>query len=96
MKIINILILTALTVIFAFTYSERYQILVSLADRYERRELYIEEQKEIGNKDIVLEEPPIILPAEFDFEDISNDPNSWRNGICADYYKLNSIKRINP
>ncbi|QIK59019.1 hypothetical protein G7050_03845 [Dysgonomonas sp. HDW5A] len=96
MKIINILILTALTVIFAFTYSERYQILVSLADRYEKRELYIEEQKEIGNKDIVLEEPPIILPAEFDFEDISNDPDSWRNGICADYYKLNSIKRINP
>lgn len=95
-KTINILILIALTIIFAFTYSERYQILQSLADRYEVRELYIEAQKEIGNKDIVLEESPIVLPAEFDFEDISDDTISWRNSICADYYQLNSIKRINP
>lgn len=96
MKIINLLSLTALTTIFVFTYSERYKTLDSLADKYEQRELYIEEQKETGNKDIVLEESPIILPAEFDFEDISDDPSSWRNSICADYYQLNSIKRINP
>ena len=96
MKIINILILTTLTTIFVFTYSERYKVLNSLADRYEKRESYIEKQKETGNKDIVLEELPIILPAEFDFEDISDDPFSWRNSICADYYQLNSIKRINP
>ena len=96
MKIINILILTTLTTIFVFTYSERYKVLNSLADRYEKRESYIEKQKETGNKDIVLEESPIILPAEFDFEDISDDPFSWRNSICADYYQLNSIKRIDP
>lgn len=92
----NILILIGGTTIFVFTYIERYQVLSSLSDRYQQRELYIEDQKKIGNKDIILKESPIILPAEFDFEDISGDPISWRNSICADYYKLNSIKRIDP
>lgn len=96
MKIINILILSGVTAIFAFTYSERYQVLQSLANRYKERESYIEKQKKIGNKNIVLKESPIVLPAEFDFEDISEDPYSWRNSICADYYEINSIKRINP
>lgn len=96
LKIGNILILIGGTIIFVFTYSERYKVLTFLSDRYNKRELYIEQQKEIGNKDILLKESPIILPAEFDFEDISDDPLSWRNSMCADYYKLNSIKRISP
>lgn len=95
-KIGNTLLLIGGVAIFALTYSERFQVLSSLYDRYEKREAYIEDQKEKGNNDIVLIESPIILPGEFDFEDISDKPLSWRNSMCADYYNLNSIKRVDP
>jgi len=71
-----------------------YNPLKYLRDRYKVREQYIESQKGKGIKDIVLKESPIIMPGQFDFEDITADELSWRNRICADYYKVNSIKRI--
>lgn len=92
---INIVFLAVLVVLFTQTYRSRYTVIASLDERYKLRELYINQQKELGYKDIIIEEPEILLPGEFDFEDISGNADSWRNGICADFYELNSIKRIN-
>ena len=94
-KIVNSLFLTALLIWSGSTYyCMYYNPLKYLRDRYKVREQYIESQKGKGIKDIVLKESPIIMPGQFDFEDITADELSWRNRICADYYKVNSIKRI--
>lgn len=94
-NVVNILFLSVLSVWVGITYYYMYYNPLSyLRDRYNSREEYIQSQKKNGVKDIVLEEPPIILPGQFDFEDITSDDLSWRNRICADYYGVNSIKRI--
>lgn len=94
-KIINSLFLIVLLIWSGSTYYyEYYNPLTYLQARYKDREQYIELQKDRGVKDIVLKEPPIIMPGQFDFEDITADELSWRNRMCADYYEVNSIKRI--
>lgn len=94
-KVLNIIFLSILSVWCGWTYYDMfYKPLYYLSDRYKVRELYIESQKEKGVRDIIISEPPIIMPGQFDFEDITADEISWRNRICADYYKVNSIKRI--
>lgn len=94
-KIVNSLFLIALLIWSGSTYyCMYYNPLKYLRDRYKVREQYIKSQKDRGIKDIVLKESPIIMPGQFDFEDITADELSWRNRICADYYEVNSIKRI--
>ncbi|SHE55393.1 DUF3329 domain-containing protein [Dysgonomonas macrotermitis] len=93
-KMVNIAMLAILCIWFVKVYESIYTPTHYLNQRYKVREEYIEEQKRKGVNDVVLTEPEIILPGQFDFEDITADDTSWRNTICADYYKLNSIKRI--
>lgn len=92
-RIANYLLLSVLFVCFVYVYKSIYIPTSYLYERYNAREAYIEDQKKQGNKDVILYETAIILPGQFDFEDITDDNTSWRNSICADYYELNSIKR---
>lgn len=93
-KVLNISILSLLCISVGFTYYSIYKPLSYLCDRYKFREQYIESEKSKGIKDIILYEPAIILPGKFDFEDITADQYAWRNSVCADYYQVHSIKRI--
>ncbi len=92
---LNVLFLSILSVWMGWTYYSMYYVpLEYLHSRYETRELYIESERKKGVRDIIVSEPAIVMPGQFDFEDITADEMSWRNRICADYYKVKSIKRI--
>lgn len=95
-KSLNIIVITCLCIVFVSTYSSLYKFTEYLSGRYVERERNIESQKDKGISDIILKEEAIILPGEFDFEDITDQSDSWRNSICADYYKVKSIKRVSP
>lgn len=63
---------------------------------YKQREVYIAEQKQLGNTDIIL---PEIVPLTkynslYGIGDVSKSPDFWINGAFAKYYNLNSVKTI--
>lgn len=66
---------------------------VLMDEKFDKREAYIIEQRELGNYDLVLRE--IKTEEErsphYDLADIGPNPKNYRNRYMAEYYGINSI-----
>lgn len=92
-------ILTSIALIWALSCSMQYFLTARDTKRYmnefQSREAYIEEQKDLGNYDVVLD----VIKAEdehapiYSITDLSKNSESWQNVSKAKYYGLHSITR---
>jgi len=67
---------------------------VVIKNKYDDREKYILNQKEIGNKNIIVKkiESKNRYNILYNFSDIQEDETSWVNRSLSHYYKISSIK----
>lgn len=84
--------LTFFIVFFIRRYYFMYSKITIINQEILARDKYVEEQKKIGNLDIILEERKI--PHPFFHVDFSSDENYLTNKAYSDVYGLNSIKSV--
>lgn len=87
-----IIMLTFFIVFFIRRYYFMYSKITIINQEILARDKYVEEQKKIGNLDIILEERKI--PHPFFHVDFSSDENYLTNKAYSDVYGLNSIKSV--
>ncbi|MBK5719954.1 hypothetical protein JGH11_03625 [Dysgonomonas sp. Marseille-P4677] len=90
---INIGMVSILLLAFLINFYFQYRSINYLSEEFGKRELYLEEQKAKGHKDISFDNK-IELPSRYDFEDLSDDPEYWLNEMYAKYYGINSVRVI--
>ena len=79
---------------FIYSYGIAYYDISKSYNIYQQRESYIEEQKSLGNLDVVCPGGITVHDSRHNpiLSDISEDKDFWINGSVAKYYGLNSIR----
>lgn len=93
LKKVNILVASVLLILFAINYVISYKEIHYLSDEFAKREVYLSEQKEDGNKYIVFDNP-ILMPSKYGFEDLSENSSYWLNVGYAKYFGVDSVKVV--
>lgn len=94
MKRTKTVVLSVLLVLFAVNYGFDYKNIHYLSEEFSKRNSYMQEQKQAGNKYIIFE-GSISLPSKYDFEDLSDDPSFWLNQGYSKYYGVDSVRVVN-
>lgn len=78
------------------TLFDGYVDILNSNDIYKQREIYISEQKKLGNLDITLPEikPITKYNSLYGIGDLTKLPEFWINDVFAKYHKINSAKTI--
>lgn len=84
-----------LGLLFVFFYCQRLYHISYLSAAVKHREQFIKEQKEKGIYDIEFA-TPIIMPKEYNFDDLSEDTIALRNKTFSHYYKINTVWVLYP
>ena len=92
-RIVNIVVILVLLTSFCFDFKKKFEYVNYTKDFWEKRELYVEEQKKAGNKDIVFTDR-FIYHKRFQMHDFQVDSISWMNLMYARYFDLNTVRRI--
>jgi len=92
-KWINFGIISVLLIAFLISYYFEYRNINMLAEKFEQRELYIDQQLKSGNKNIVFDEQ-IELPSKYQFEDLTEDPEYWLNRSYSYFHGIDSVRVI--
>lgn len=90
---LNRIIISILLIAFVVNYYFQYTNVKTLLDEFDKREIYLEEQKREGNKNIIFINR-IELPSRYNFEDLSDDPAYWLNEMYAKYYDIDSVRVV--
>ncbi|MFV0419463.1 MAG: DUF6056 family protein [Dysgonomonas sp.] len=94
MKKIKAIVLSALIILFVINYTIDYKNINYLSEEFSKRELYLQEQKQLGNKYIIFK-GNVSMPSRYDIWDLSNDPFNWLNQGYSNYYGVDSVKVVN-
>ncbi|MFR9165311.1 MAG: DUF6056 family protein [Dysgonomonas sp.] len=87
----GILFLVILCLLAGYYYIWRYKHVRYLAERIEERNISFEKQLREGKKDIIFR-GSIILPKEFAFEDMTDDPDLFINVGFAAYNDIHTVR----
>ncbi|MDU1891867.1 MAG: DUF6056 family protein [Dysgonomonas sp.] len=93
MKVFNIAIIIILITYFCKDYFGKYTYLVYVNDFWNKREAYIENQRQKGITDIVFNNS-LVHNKDFIFHELGEDPNGMVNIAYAKYYGIKSVKEI--
>lgn len=90
-KRVRIIVLSVLLILFIANYGFDYKNIHYLSDEFAKREQYMNEQKQLGNRNITFE-GEIALPSKYDFEDLSDEASHWLNLGYSKYYGIDSVR----
>ncbi|WP_051697658.1 DUF6056 family protein [Prevotella sp. 10(H)] len=83
----------ALAVIYAFQYKTVFNNLSYITAVWDEREIYMAEQKRMGNDSITFTKK-FELPPEYYISDLSDDPEYWENKCYVRFYGLKQVRLI--
>lgn len=93
MKRIRMIVLSILFILFVVNYSFDYKNIHYFSEEFSKRDLLLEQQKQLGNRYIIFE-GEIVMPSKYDFEDLSDDPSHWLNKGYSKYHGVDSVKVV--
>lgn len=88
---INLVVTSILLIAFSINYYFQYNTINYLSAEFDKRYIYLEQQKLDGNKNIRFNNG-IELPSRYDFEDLSDDPTYWLNEMYVKYHGIDSVR----
>jgi len=93
LKIANVTVIIIMIILFGIEYYSRYKTLEETSSFWKEREIYVKEQKALGNDSIVFTTKAPVKD-KYSTMDLTDDPNNWVNGAYSLYYGLKSVKVI--
>lgn len=92
-QLANILFIMLLCVVFSIDYNRKYSSIYLISKTFRDREMLLEEQKNEGKEDIVLE-GRIGIHHKFGFVDLDADPYAPLNVDYARFYNVHTVRVI--
>jgi hypothetical protein len=90
-RVTNLITIFIISILFFYTYYERYTYLVYANDFWKKREAYVIDQKKKGIKDIIFKDR-FKEDEHFELYDVSENDTYWINTVYARYFGVNSVK----